>query len=625
MLRRTYVGVAHSGFDSDSPTFSHLLPLSVCVSLLGAGVAVSSFEAEGRHEEADFGADFSLGSRYGMVAVALRMAQIAALVFWIALVSCVQKGWGGLAIALSVPVYMSMVMEAASRSRLLDVDELERSLLGTSNGGIWEIVLVALHLGLIGGMAAVFFGHEKTQGWVGASVMLVSLLVGCCGCLFAGCNACKADTKSVNDYERGSKKLRRRKRATSLCCACFCAPLILICIGFVHAALIFGSSAFITPDKFMSGSGSGFDDLAYLDCRESGSGLYLAYLATALCVVLMPLYATLDPELGVECLRSKSRDEKNDEAERQMREEVIAKEADTPLEEQVKELWKWAKGTPRGLSVPQMQATLAATQQAYVQTSTADDLLVPSERRASYDRLHASFNPQTRLRYSHYLSEQEIRAMADFVGMTYGDLCELLEVQGPKPVRGARAVLGGRVGTVDLVGRLGELFTVWWTDDGTESGFISVTDLDEPLTSATNLAQQVEVNVAREDFIAWCTKNSERTEQMYLHIVDAHAKADAAVLEAKIAAVWRWADAAGNGALGPTELRRLADRVGEQYEFVAEVLGMDEMVAGGAISVEEEEFDTALRRNAGRPEGWFKGLGLALVGGRANRASRCFG
>ena len=186
-------------------------------------------------------------------------------------------------------------------------------------------------------------------------------------------------------------------------------------------------------------------------------------------------------------------------------------------------------------------------------------------------------------------------------------------------------MLGGRVGTVDLVGRLGELFTVWWTDDGTESGFISVTDLDEPLTSATNPAQQVEVNVAREDFIAWCTKNSERTEQMYLHIVDAHAKADAAVLEAKIAAVWRWADAAGNGALGPTELRRLADRVGEEYEFVAEVLGMDEMVAGGAISVEEGEFAVALRWNAGRPERWFKGLGLAPVGGRANRASRCFG
>ena len=48
------------------------------------------------------------------------------------------------------------------------------------------------------------------------------------------------------------------------------------------------------------GSGSGPDDPQYFDCHERTSGLYPAYLATALCVVLTPLYAALDPEYGWE-------------------------------------------------------------------------------------------------------------------------------------------------------------------------------------------------------------------------------------------------------------------------------------------------------------------------------------
>ena len=37
MLRRTYVGVAYGLFDPSAPEFSLLLPISVSVSLLGAG------------------------------------------------------------------------------------------------------------------------------------------------------------------------------------------------------------------------------------------------------------------------------------------------------------------------------------------------------------------------------------------------------------------------------------------------------------------------------------------------------------------------------------------------------------------------------------------------------------
>lgn len=58
-------------------------------------------------------------------------------------------------------------------------------------------------------------------------------------------------------------------------------------------------------------------------------------------------------------------------------------------------------------------------------------------------------------------------------------------------------------------------------------------------------------------------------------------KGDAAVLQAQILLVWRWADVMEDGQLGPTELRRLADHVGDadfdaerNYQTICEALGL---------------------------------------------------
>ena len=110
MLRRTYVGVAYGKFDPSSPTFSYLLPVSVTVSLLGAGSTVFGLEAEMRNAAANANKRasdpdkevVSLGSRYGIVGLLLRTAQVTALIFWISLLGCAEKGWAAVAVVLGV-------------------------------------------------------------------------------------------------------------------------------------------------------------------------------------------------------------------------------------------------------------------------------------------------------------------------------------------------------------------------------------------------------------------------------------------------------------------------------------------------------------------------------------------
>ena len=94
---QTYVGVAYGMFDPSSPTFSYQLPASVTVSLLGAGSTVFGLEAEMRNKAASatasraaYGREIkkelvSSGSRYGIVGLLLRTAQVTALIFWISL------------------------------------------------------------------------------------------------------------------------------------------------------------------------------------------------------------------------------------------------------------------------------------------------------------------------------------------------------------------------------------------------------------------------------------------------------------------------------------------------------------------------------------------------------------
>eukprot|EP01045_Picozoa_sp_COSAG04_P020613 COSAG04_NODE_2126_length_4738_cov_39.131494_2_plen_742_part_00 len=574
-MRRTYAGVAYGRFDPSAPEFSLLLPVSVAVSLLGAGSTAFGFEATGRDNSV-----VSLGSRYGVVALLLRTAQAAALIFWIALLGCAVKGGAWWALVLAVAIFAGMVMEAAMRTGTEKISPWAAMSvsLAAKRGSVWPALLLSVvHLGLLGGMAAVFFGDEhNSQGWAGAAVLLAGMLVGCGGCLFAGCTRKVFNEDWYWDFEM-------EKRKISLCCALLCVPLVVVgtLYAFVTAEHVENNYANKSMPIGGPGSGSGLDDPQYFDCHERTSGLYPAYLATALCVLLTPLYLTLDPELGIKCMLGKDLGEKNDEAERKLRAEVIREDADVPLEKQAEALWKWAEGT-------------------------TDD-------------------------GKRWLSPKETMEMAKAAKMKGAALCGLL---GAEPIRGPRAVLGGRVGTVIRVGESygdehkGKI-RVRWEDDGTESRWhdgyghtncnwpddaIKVSDLDETLgvgsavrhngrrgTAATEPGRvgrtddiindimsknngretepdviqirweddgtlsdrikvselEVEVRVGREDFVAACTQHPERTAKMH-----AKGKADAAVLDAKIAAVWRWADTVADGELGPTELQRLADRVG---------------------------------------------------------------
>eukprot|EP01045_Picozoa_sp_COSAG04_P004428 COSAG04_NODE_192_length_20873_cov_26.172957_4_plen_631_part_00 len=615
-MRRTYVGVSYGRFDPSSPTFSYLLPISVTVSLLGAGATAFGFEAgrrdaDGKPIQPESTAPrLSQRSRYGVVALLFRTAQATALIFWIALLGCAEKGWAGLPMLLAVAIFGGMVVEAAKRS-----EEIE---------SIWPALgLSAVHLGLVGGMAAVFFGDERAEGWVGAAVvLLIVLIIPMLFCLLVGCTR-----KFFGWWWSDSDD--RKKKIAALCCALVCVPLILVSMGYTFITSEFEHMDNNYANKSMPiggpGSGSGPDDPQYFDCHERTSGLYPAYLATALCVVLAPLYAALDPQYG--CWRPvpwrEALQEKNRKADVKMREEIleeVMREADVPPEEQAEALWQWAEGT-------------------------ADD----GGKR--------------------WLLAKEITQMAGTAGMEHGVLRELLEVVEREPIRGPSMFLrkgsavrhNGRRGTAATEPTSTEhgsihirydTIQIRWEDDGTLSGGIKVSELD------------VEVGVGREAFVAACTQHPERTAKMYLHAMptceratpevrqkaqamkdapaEAERKADAAVLEAKIEAVWRWADSVGDGALNRIALERLSGKVGEETDnakiklnkMYAMMQAEWEPVREGsavrlssssprprqrsldvpeAISVTADAFAAACHKDPKRTATWFEALRLPLV------------
>eukprot|EP01045_Picozoa_sp_COSAG04_P004436 COSAG04_NODE_192_length_20873_cov_26.172957_12_plen_1541_part_00 len=401
---RTYVGVAYGRFNPSSPKFSNLLPVSVFVSLLGAGSTAFGFEASARDEYGKF-VDLNstrrrlpLGSPYGIVALLLRTAQATALIFWIALTGCAYKGWAGLPMLLAVAIFGWMVYEAAF---------LRSDVKSEFGETVWTaLTLSAVHLTLLGSMAAAFFGDEQDEGWVGAAVLLTGMLLVCGGCLCAGYD---------DDCEKffGCSGLLTDSDNKVYAVGCALLTLISMSIVFFNVEHVDNNYANKSMPVGGPGSGSGPDDPQYFDCHERTSGLYPAYLASALCVVLTPLYAALDPAYGLEGMWGKGWAQKTAEAEAKMRAEVQAKlraeairkesEADAPLEEQMEALWKWAEGT------------------------------------AGEDG-------------KRWLSTEEITEAAVAAGMEHGALCELLRVVEREPILGPRAVLGGRVGAVTEVG-----------------------------------------------------------------------------------------------------------------------------------------------------------------------------
>eukprot|EP01045_Picozoa_sp_COSAG04_P017265 COSAG04_NODE_1515_length_6480_cov_5.513086_2_plen_229_part_00 len=216
LKRRTYIGVAYGEFDPSAPGFSLLLPVSVSVSLLSAGSTSFGLEFEGRKETG-----VSLVSCYGVVAVLLHTAQVAALIFWVALLGCALKGQAWWAMVLAVVVFAAQPVVMVVKAMENPEENPSHTI---SPPHPWTALGVSVvHLSLIGVMAAVFFVTAEHVD---------------------------------NNY--------------------------------ANKTLPIGGP----------GSGSGPDDPQYFDCHERTSGLYPAYLATGLCVVLTPLHAALDPLLG---------------------------------------------------------------------------------------------------------------------------------------------------------------------------------------------------------------------------------------------------------------------------------------------------------------------------------------
>ena len=163
---RTYVGVAYGNFVPSSKGFSYLLPVSVSVSLLGAGSTAYSFEALFRSEQRPADRDaLKVGTRYGTTAVLLRTAQMAALVFWIALLACAEKGSALFAAVLSVMVFGFATVSAG--------------VFETKQSCIKVIGMHMMHPALVGGMMAVFFSDESWLGWLGALMALCWILLAC--------------------------------------------------------------------------------------------------------------------------------------------------------------------------------------------------------------------------------------------------------------------------------------------------------------------------------------------------------------------------------------------------------------------------------------------------------------
>lgn len=296
----------------------------------------------------------SLGSRYGIVGVLLRTAQSAALVFWIALLSCAQKGWGDVAALLSLPVYGGMMLEAVKRS---EGTGPEHPFL------LLNLLTVAL-LGLLGGFAAVFFGQGYTEGWVGAAALLIGAIplglltiIPFAFLLFKCADEPARSGDCVGDCAASIARVCAMALAamTAACATC------LVCIVPIVAGTI---AAFFEAEHMENnyanrsmpeggpGSGSGPDDPQYFDCHERTSGLYPAYLATGLCLVLTPVYAALDPRYGSdcmrECMRGKTLQEKNAEVEAKIRADAKETADAVVLEAKIAAVWRWTDAVDDG-------------------------------------------------------------------------------------------------------------------------------------------------------------------------------------------------------------------------------------------------------------------------------------
>ena len=174
----------------------------------------------------------------------------------------------------------------------------------------------------------------------------------------------------------------------------------------------------------------------------------------------------------------------------------------------------------------------------------------------------------------------------------------------------------GRLGTaVGFPDPLYRTIRIRW-DDGRVSRSTTIDEVETQL------------DAKRDEFVAALAElGPERTA-----LLTAHAETQPLLLDAKIAAVWEWADTTGRlDLLGPVQLQRLAGRVMAggtldlQFEELCNVLGLDPL--GLLVQTEDVRIDAASFAAAcrDRPErtvagdaslhlssGWFEKLGLIV-------------
>lgn len=155
---QSYVGVAYGRFNPADEDFSYLLPVSVCISMLGAGTTLFSVEADNRHDD---GLKLSMFSRYGLVVVVNRAANTAALVFWVAQLTCAVKGYAAAAMVIVICGFGCIAMEGTTREG------------GAKGQGprFWAVCSCLCFVLMAGAMAAVFLSVDHLENNYGNASM----------------------------------------------------------------------------------------------------------------------------------------------------------------------------------------------------------------------------------------------------------------------------------------------------------------------------------------------------------------------------------------------------------------------------------------------------------------------
>jgi hypothetical protein len=159
---QSYVAVAYGRLNPSGDDFDPLLAGSIFISLVGAGATMFGMEVVFREE-----LQLRVTTKYGLVRVLAGASATAALVFWVALLTCGMKGLAAIAMVVVVCGYYGLANETSTRSsdsnRIFEEAAVcdccgER---GPALGaGQWAVCCLGCTLVMTGTMAIMFFSVE---------------------------------------------------------------------------------------------------------------------------------------------------------------------------------------------------------------------------------------------------------------------------------------------------------------------------------------------------------------------------------------------------------------------------------------------------------------------------------